>query len=123
MFGENRVRLYIAAAWIVCFSSIWILFSFLLPYNQFKTHLDQIEKSIESRDWKNAKKSMEELKIIYGKKRSVIQMNNASEVFTNFELTIGQLEASVKHEQESAVEYVGAIRSSLDFVMKAFSAP
>lgn len=123
LFGENKIRGYIAVTWIICFIGMWIIFSIVLPNNEFNTHLNQIEKSITNKDWNNAKKSMEELKNIYNKKRVVIQMNNATEIFTTFELTMGQLEASVQHEQDAAVEYIGAIRNSLDFVMKAFSGP
>ena len=75
------------------------------------------------KDWNNAKKSMEQLNEIYDSKKAVIQMSNATEIYTTFELTMGQLEAAVKHEQDSAVEYIGALSSSLDFVMKPFSGP
>lgn len=123
LFVENKMRGYIAVIWIICFIGMWIIFSIVLPNNEFDTYLNQIEKSVTSEDWNNAKKSMEELKNVYNKKRVAIQMNNATEIFTTFELTMGQLEASVKYEQDTAVEYIGAIRNSLDFVMKAFSGP
>lgn len=123
LFGENKMRGYIAVTWIICFAVMWIIFSIVLPNDEFNTHLNQIEKSVTNKDWNNAQKSMEELKSVYNKKRVFIQMNNATEIFTTFELTMGQLETSVQHKQDAAIQYIGAIRNSLDFVMKAFSGP
>lgn len=123
LFDENKMRFYIAIAWMICFISMWAIFSGVLPNDEFNSYLNQIEKSVTNKDWNNAQKSMEELKSVYNKKRVVIQMNNATEIFTTFELTMGQLEASVQHKQDAAIEYIGAIRNSLDFVMKAFSGP
>ncbi|MBE6068756.1 MAG: DUF4363 family protein [Clostridium lundense] len=117
------MRGYIAVTWIICFAVMWIIFSIVLPNDEFNTHLNQIEKSVTNKDWNNAQKSMEELKSVYNKKRVFIQMNNATEIFTTFELTMGQLETSVQHKQDAAIQYIGAIRNSLDFVMKAFSGP
>jgi hypothetical protein len=57
------------------------------------------------------------------KKRFLIQVNNSTEVFTVFEHTIGQLEVTVKHHQESALEYVGALRETLNLVVKPFAGP
>jgi arginine utilization protein RocB len=99
---------------------MWLIFNALLPKEQFKTHLDQIEKSAANKDWDEAKKSMKQLKNVYSSKRTVIQMNNATEILTTFDLTMGQLEASVEHEQDAAVEYAGALRGTLDFVMMHF---
>lgn len=117
------MRLVIACVWLVSFLAMWIIFKAVLPDVDFNVHLDRIEKNVEGKDWNNAKKSMNELKNLYNRKKVVIQMNNATEIFTTFDLTMGQLESSIEHEQEAAIEYIGAIRESLDFVMKAFSGP
>jgi hypothetical protein len=123
LIGENRTRFIIVAVWLVCFIGMWLIFSAVLPKEEFTDHLNQIEKSASNKDWDKAKKSMSQLRNIYENKRAVIQTNNATEILTTFDLTMGQLEASVEHEQEAAVEYVGALRSTLDFVLKAFSGP
>jgi hypothetical protein len=123
LFGANKMRYMVAASWLISFVGMWLLFNALLPREQFKTHLNEIEKSVSVKDWDEAKRSMEQLKNLYNKKRTVIQMNNATEIFTSFDLTMGQLEASVGHEQEAAIEYVGALEATLDFVLKAFSGP
>lgn len=123
MLGENKMRFIIAAVWLISFTSMWFIFRTVLPYKEFEIQLNQIEKNIESKEWDKAKKSMKKLDDIYRNKRTAIQVNNATEILTTFDLTMGQLEASVQHEQEAAVEYVGALKSTLDFVMKAFSGP
>lgn len=123
LIGENKTRFVVAAIWLTCFIGMWLIFNFVLPKEQFKNHLNNIEKNVANKDWDKAKRSMGELRSIYNNKRAVIQMNNATEILTTFDLTLGQLEASVEHEQEAAVEYVGALKSTLDFVLKAFSGP
>ncbi|WP_291639875.1 hypothetical protein [Clostridium sp.] len=117
------MRLAIAITWVISFAFMWIVFNALLPENEFNMKLDQIEKSVEIKDWKQAKKSMEELKKIYDKNVILIQTNNATEILTTFEFAIGQLDISIQHEQNAALEYIGGLKSSLDFVMKAFSGP
>ena len=123
LFGENRMRLYIAAAWLIGFIIMYTVFNSVLPNDEFAMHLNKIEQSVAKKNWADAKRSMDDLKHIYAKKKSIIQINNATEIYTNFELVMGQLDASVENKQEAAVEYVGALRASLDFVMKAFSGP
>lgn len=123
MFGEGKIRFYIRAVWLICFVAIWLFFKATLPNEDFKIYLNKIELSVSQKDWSNAKRSMEQLKEIYESKKLVIQMNNATEIYMTFDFTMGQLEYAVKNEQVSAVEYVGALNSSLRFVMKAFSGP
>jgi hypothetical protein len=123
LIGENRTRFIIVLVWLVCFIGMWLIFSAVLPKEEFTNHLNQIEKSASNKDWDKAKNSMSQLRNIYDNKRAVIQMNNATEILTTFDLAMGQLEASVEHEQEAALEYVGALKSTLDFVLKAFSGP
>jgi len=123
LIGENRMRFAIAAVWLICFTSMWFVFEIILPEKEFTTHLNQIEKSVADKNWNTAKESMRKLRKVYDNKRAVIQTNNATEILTTFDLTMGQLEASVAHEQDSAVEYVGALKSTLNFVLQAFSGP
>lgn len=123
MIGENKMRFTVAGIWIICFASMWLIFNSALPDYEFNNYLNQIEKSVVNKDWDKAKKSMKELKNVYKDKRAVIQVNNATEILTSFDLTLGQLEASVENEQEAAVEYIGALRATMDFVMKPFSGP
>lgn len=123
MFGENKTRLFVGSIWLICFVAMWLFFNTTLPNHDFVVYLNKIEKSVVKKDWDNAKKSMEELKGIYNSKRVIIQMNNATEIYTTFELTMGQLESAVKYEQSMATEYIGALNSSLNFVMKTFSGP
>jgi hypothetical protein len=121
--NKNDMRLAIAITWVISFAFMWIIFNAFLPKNEFNIELNQIEKSVEIKDWKQAKKSMEELKRIYNKNRTLIQANNATEILTAFEFAIGQLDISIQHEQDAALEYIGGLKSSLDFVMKAFPGP
>jgi hypothetical protein len=121
--NKNDMRLAIAITWVISFAFMWIIFNAFLPKNEFNMELNQIEKSVEIKDWKQAKKSMEGLKRIYNTNRTLIQANNATEILTTFEFAIGQLDISIQHEQASALEYIGGLRASLDFVMKAFPGP
>lgn len=123
LIGENKIRCFVAVTWLSCFILMWIIFTLTLPRKEFTICLNQIEESAVNKDWDKAKKSMEQLKNIYKSKRSMIQMNNATEILTTFDLTMGQLEAAVENEQGAAVEYAGALKSTLDFVLKAFSGP
>jgi hypothetical protein len=121
--NKNDMRLAITITWVISFAFMWIILNTFLPKNEFNMELNQIEKSIEIKDWKQAKESMEQLKRIYNKNRILIQANNATEILTTFEFAIGQLDISVQHEQDAALEYIGGLKSSLDFVMNAFSGP
>ena len=121
--NKSDMRLPIAITWVISFAFMWIVFNALLPENQFKMELNQIEKSVEIKDWKQAKRSMKELKRIYNENRILIKANNATEILTTFEFAIGQLDISIQHEQSAALEYIGGLKSSLEFVMKAFSGP
>ncbi|MGH4117457.1 hypothetical protein [Clostridium sp.] len=121
--NKNDMRLAIAITWVISFAFMWIMFNAFLPKNEFNIVLNQIEKSVEIKDWKQAGKSMEDLKRIYNKNRILIQTNNATDILTTFEFAIGQLDISIVHEQNAALEYIGGLKSSIDFVMKAFSGP
>lgn len=88
-----------------------------------KIQLDKIEKGITNNDWKQAKAYADQFADTFRRKRFIIQINNATEIFTAFELTIGELEETVQHKQENALEHVGALRETLNLVVKPFSGP
>ncbi|MCB2314222.1 DUF4363 family protein [Clostridium tagluense] len=121
--NKNDMRLFIGTTWLISFVVMWILFNAFLPKNEFNMQLNKIEKSVSIKDWNQAKKSMDELKSIFNKNRILIQTNNSTEIFTTFEFALGQLDASIQHKQDAALEYIGGLKSSLDLVMKAFSGP
>lgn len=102
---------------------MWTIFGFLLPKKQFETNLNNIEKYVRNKEWEEAKLSVEELSRIYKENEIIIQINNATEVLTSFQSVLGQLYISVEHKQDSAIEYIGALRATLDLVMQPFSGP
>jgi len=122
---KNRgdMRLVVGVIWAVSFVVLWGIFSASLPENQFRTQLNHIEESVSKKDWKQSKESMLELKNIYNKNRNLIKVNNATEIFTTFEYTMGQLDAAIQNEESSSLEYIGGLKSSLDFIMKSFAGP
>jgi hypothetical protein len=88
-----------------------------------ENQLNQIEESIGKKDWTQATKHTAEFKESFSRSKLLIQMNNSTEALTTFEHTIGQLEVTVRHKHESALEYVGALRESTNLVIKPFSGP
>lgn len=123
MFDKNNNRYVIILIWLLAFAGLWLLFDKSFPINTLRSQLDSIEESVEKKQWKDAKKYTAELKENFVENRMYIEMNNATEAFTTFEHTIGQLEITVKHEQESAIEYIGALREAVNLVIKPFSGP
>ena len=65
----------------------------------------------------------QEFKDNFKKNRLLIQMNNATEALIIFEHTIGQLEITVNNKQDSALEYIGALKDIMNLVIKPFSGP
>lgn len=123
MIEKNDKRTLIKIVWIISFVIMWIIFAVRLPGNEFRVKLNDIEKNIVKEEWNEANKSMEELKKIYDKKRLLIQSNNASEVLKNFDFALGQLENSIRAKENSSLEYIGGLKASLNYVMKAFPGP
>ena len=123
MKNRGDMRLVVGVIWAVSFVVLWGIFSASLPENQFRTQLNHIEESVSKKDWKQSKESMLELKNIYNKNRNLIKVNNATEIFTTFEYTMGQLDAAIQNEESSSLEYIGGLKSSLEFVMKSFAGP
>jgi hypothetical protein len=123
MFDKIDMRHIIALVWLICFILLWVIFAKVLPYKIMSNDLTSLEQSIKNKNWEQANKKMRGLKSTHDKYRKIIQMNNATEIYTTFELTFGQLESTVENRQESAIEYVGALKESLKLVSKAFSGP
>lgn len=122
-FGYKNMGYKVAVVWLLSFITVWIVFENIIPRDSILLQLNKIEESIQDRNWNEAKTEMNILKDTYKKNRLFVQMNNATEIFTTFEHTLGQLEITVKHEQEAAIEYVGALKETLNLVMKPFSGP
>jgi|GEM_PF-1645091 hypothetical protein len=123
VFDKIDMRYKLMLVWLLAFISLWAIFQSIFPSNTMKHQLNKIEESIKNKDWKQANKYTFEFKNTFSKKRYFIQMNNSTEAFITFEHTIGQLETTVKYNQESALEYVGALEESLNLVIKPFSGP
>lgn len=123
MFRNMEMRYKIMLTWVLCFLVLWIAFEKALPKNEFSSCLNNIEKSINNKNWTEAKKSANELKKIYENNKIIIRANNATEAMATFQNTLGQLYISVEYEQEAALEYIGALKESLDWVLEGFSAP
>lgn len=123
MFNRKYMRSIVAFVWLIAFIGLWAIFYKILPKNDIEIKLQQIEHSISNDNWQEAKKGMEELKEIYIEKRSIIQMNNATEAFINFDYIFGQLDYAIQQESKTALEYIGSLKYSIDYVIRAFSGP
>lgn len=123
MFGRFDIRYKIMLIWLFSFIILWAAFKSILPLNSMKQQLNKIEECIARKNWTQANEYTREFKDNFIKNRVFIQMNNSTEALTNFEYTIGQLEMTVKYNQESALEYIGALRDALNLVIKPFSGP
>jgi len=123
MFDKGDMRGRIALVWLLSFIILWTMFCLLLPLKTMNSQLDNIEQSIASDNWKQANEYTAQFIKTYEKSRYFIQTNNSTEILTSFEYIIGQLDLTVKYNQDSALEYIGALRASLNFVVKPFAGP
>lgn len=123
MFDRYNIRYKLVVIWILAYAVLWCIFQSIFPVQAMELKLNQIEESIEKKDWNKAKEYTDMFKETFEKKKVFIQMNNSTEALTTFEHTIGQLEITVKHRQDSALEYVGALRDTTNLVIKPFSGP
>lgn len=123
MFSKSDMRYKLMIVWFLAFIGLWMLFKYTFPINTMMKQLNVIEERIEEKDWEAAIDHTTRFKEIFNKNRYFIQMNNSTEAFLTFEHTIGQLEITVNHKQENAFEYIGALKESLNLVIKPFSAP
>lgn len=123
MFDRFDIRFKLVVIWILAFSALWFAFQNIFPLQSMEKQLNAIEDNIEKKNWAQAKVYTDKFKANFEKNRTFIQMNNSTEALTTFEHTIGQLEITVNHKQDSAIEYVGALRESTNLVIKPFSGP
>lgn len=123
MFDRYKLRYKIALTWIFAFVVMWMTFQCILPLNSMRNQLNRIEESIEMNNWTQASEYTAKFKDNFMKNRMFIQMNNATEALTVFEHTIGQLEITVRYKQDSALEYIGALKETINLVIKPFSGP
>lgn len=123
MFDRFDVRYKIAFVWVIAFIALWITFQSIYPVKSMEYQLNRIEQSIEVKNWAQANKYTSEFRNTFKKYRLFIQMNNSTEALTTFEHTIGQLDITVKHHKDSALEYIGALRAAMNLVVIPFSGP
>jgi hypothetical protein len=118
-----EMRYTLSVVWILAFLGLFSIFQTTFPLKTFNNQLDLLEKSILNKDWEEANLYMTEFKDTFEKKRYFIQINNSTEMFGTFDLTLGQLDSTVRHNQDSALEYIGALKETLKLVVKPFSGP
>ena len=118
-----EMRYTLSVVWILAFLGLFSIFQSTFPLKTLNSDLDMLEKSIVNKDWDQANQYMAELKDTFEKKRYLVQINNSTEIFGTFDLTLGQLDSTVKHNQDSALEYIGALKETLKLVVKPFSGP
>lgn len=123
VFNKIEMRFKISILWLIAFICLWSAFRISFPIKAMKHQLDKIEQSIGNENWQQASNYTTQFTNTYNSKRFLIHMNNSTEILTTFEHTIGQLETTVKYNEKSALEFVGALRSSLDLVAKPFAGP
>lgn len=123
MTNKNDRRYAVRLVWIISFILMWFIFNKTLPRKGMDIQLIKIEDSITNNDWNQAKISMNVLKNIYKKNEVLIQANNATEILQTFDYTLGQLDASIQNENDSALDYIGGLKASIDYVMEAFPGP
>jgi hypothetical protein len=108
---------------VVSFILIFSFFNIKLSKKEMVKKLDIIEERVNDKDWEVANKEIKEFTKLYAKNKNIIHINNASESLVNFEYTIGQLENSVIYKREEALEYIGALKYTIEYIMQGFSGP
>lgn len=86
-----------------------------LPDSEINVQVNQIEQSIINKDWEQAKVSMEILKTIYNSNKMLIPGNNATEVTSTIDYIMRELNTLIQNEQDSALEYIRGLKSSLEY--------
>lgn len=123
MFDRFDVRYKLAIIWLLVFAGLWLIFKNIFPMNSMDQQLAKIEESIDKKDWNKASEYAKEFKENFKRNKVFIQMNNSTEALTAFEQAVGELEITVRYKQDSAIEYIGALRETINFVIKPFSGP
>ncbi len=123
MLNDTDMRKFIVVLWTIAFLLLWGGFYLLLPEKALIREIDKMEKSIVKEDWDSAQKQLDDFKKTYYDKKILIQSNNATEAFINFNNNLGQLDYCIRNKEPSALEYLGALKFSLDYSVKGFSGP
>lgn len=123
MINDKKIRYIIIVIWIISFVSLLCFFNNMLSKKEMVNKLNILEKKVYNREWESAKKETKELIELYKDKKNIIHINNASETLVNFEYTLGQLENSVVYKRAEALEYIGALRYTIEYIMQGFSGP
>jgi hypothetical protein len=123
MTNDKKIRYIIISLWVVSFILIFSFFNIKLSKKEMVKKLDIIEERVNDKDWEVANKEIKEFTKLYAKNKNIIHINNASESLVNFEYTIGQLENSVIYKREEALEYIGALKYTIEYIMQGFSGP
>ncbi|WP_040210444.1 DUF4363 family protein [Clostridium polynesiense] len=123
MFKNTDIRKYIVFAWGLAFILLWGVFYYLTPEKTLIRSINSMEKSITEEDWSSAERYLDEFKNSYYQRKVIIQTNNASEAFISFNYNLGQLDYCVRNKESSALDYLGALRYSLDYAIKPFAGP
>ncbi len=123
MLRQLDIRYKLLITWIAAFLILWLIFYSSFQIDTFKYDLDMIIEGIENNNWKQAEDYKNKFSDLYFKKRYVIQMNNATEIYTTFEPAVRQLDIAVENRQESALEYAGFLLEAINLVVKPFSGP
>lgn len=93
---------------------MWSIIGASLPTDEISAQLNQIEESIIRKDWEQAKMSMEVLKTIYKSNKVLVQGSNSNEVISTLDYIIAELKTSIDNEQDTALEYIRALKASLE---------
>jgi hypothetical protein len=123
MINDKKIRYIIIGIWIISFASLLWFFNNMLSKKEMVNKLNILEEKVYNREWEAAKKETKELIELYKDKKNIIHINNASETLVNFEYTLGQLENSVVYKRAEALEYIGALRYTIEYIMQGFSGP
>ena len=105
MFDRFDIRYKIALVWLLGLIVLWTVFQNILPLNSMGYQLDQIEESIEKKNWTQASKYTAEFKDNFKKNRLLIQMNNATEALIIFELPSYYKKHPLLPDKPSTKEY------------------
>ncbi len=123
MLWKSDIRYKLMIVWVVAFLMVWVIFYSSFNMLGLEKDLDKIIECVENKDWNQAKTYTDKFTKSFFDKKYLIQVNNATEIFTTFEPAVRQMELSVKNKQESALEYAGYLKEGLNFVVKPFSGP
>lgn len=123
MFGKFDIRYRIMLVWLTAFIFLWISMYGASDINEMRNDLDEVIAGVQNDDWKQAEICTSRFSNEFYSKKYIVQINNATEIYLNFEYSVKQLELAVKNRQISALEYAGLLKEALDYTVKPFSGP